>query len=204
MKRKDQILHTATTLFASRGYSHLSMAELAKLTGVAQGTIFYHFNSKEHLFQIILERFKAELTEAFGACGDDSEYGDGLEALIGRVKAYFDIVGKMEEQFLLLHRHDAYEIASDNPECLKLLEGIYSDIIRFFETAIVAGQKDGSIASRPAGKSAMIVFTMVDGLVRLNTYGIYQAGALYEDFIDSVCRVVANTTSSQPKGAPCR
>ncbi|MFV9645015.1 MAG: TetR/AcrR family transcriptional regulator, partial [Desulfobacterales bacterium] len=53
--------------------------------------------------------------------------------------------------------------------------------------AIVVGQKDGSIANIPARKTALIVFSMVDGVVRFKTYNLYDAGALYNELI-ACCR----------------
>ncbi|PID73606.1 MAG: TetR family transcriptional regulator [Desulfobacterales bacterium] len=200
MKRKEHILQTATDLFAREGYSHLAMARLAKLTGVAQGTIFYHFQSKEHLFQVILERFRAELTDAFRQ--PLNECDTGLCMLLGRMDCYFDAAGRMPSQFQLLQRHDAYEIAADNPACLDLLKGIYDIIIGFFESAIIKGQADGSVAAGSAAHMAMLIFTMVDGLMRLNTYGIYDAGALYADLKRAVCRVAAGN-EGEKGSAPC-
>ena len=40
MNKKDQILQVATKMLSLKGYKDTSMAELAKITGVAQGTIF--------------------------------------------------------------------------------------------------------------------------------------------------------------------
>ncbi len=61
-----------------------------------------------------------------------------------------------------------------------------------FERAILLGQKDGSIRDMPARKTALIIFTMVDGLVRFNTYNLYDAGALYNDLIEACRRILQN------------
>ena len=57
MNKKEIILEAATHLFSYKGYKDASMAELASITGVAQGTVFYHFATKEALFIAILESF---------------------------------------------------------------------------------------------------------------------------------------------------
>jgi AcrR family transcriptional regulator len=43
MTKKDDILEAANLLFARKGFKDTSMAEVSKLTGAAEGTIFYHF-----------------------------------------------------------------------------------------------------------------------------------------------------------------
>ena len=200
MKKKTLILKAATYLFATKGYNTASMAELAKSTGVAQGTVFYHFNNKETLFLAVLKQFQRELGQAFKDYEQTSRFENGLEALLEKVEFFFIIAGKMEDEFLLLHRHDAYEIAHASVECRELLEQIHADIVGFFEQAIRIGQNDGSIAPHSARNMAMTIFTMVDGLVRFNTYGIYEAGALYEDFISAIRRIVSNETPQSMKG----
>jgi len=61
-----------------------------------------------------------------------------------------------------------------------------------FEQAILRGQADGSISAVPAKKTALIIFAMVDGLVRFNTYNLYEAGALYNELIDSCRKILSN------------
>ena len=65
MSKKNAILRTATGLFSEKGFKDTSMAELSKMTGVAQGTIFYHFKNKEGLFLSILENVKDVIIEQF-------------------------------------------------------------------------------------------------------------------------------------------
>jgi len=167
------------------------MAELANLIGVAQGTIFYHFNTKETLFISVLKQFQTQLDNSFKLYEQSSSSANGLEALLKKVEFFLLTAGKMQDEFLLLHRHDAYEIAGVSEKCRKMLERTYSCIVDFFEQAIEIGQKDGSIRSSEARNTAMIIFAMVDGLVRFNTYGIYETGVLYEDFMDSIRKITA-------------
>jgi hypothetical protein len=54
------------------------------------------------------------------------------------------------------------------------------------------GQEGGSVGPRPARKTALIIFSMVDGLVRFNTYNLYDAGALYKNLIETCQRILQN------------
>ena len=193
MSRKALILNAATKLFAVKGYKETSMAELAKLTGVAQGTIFYHFTSKEELFLSILKAFKEDVVDEFSRYSQQYSFPSGLEMVGEVIGFYLHMVGRMEDRFMLLHRHDAYEVAQVNPTCRDCLEAIYDCLIDIFDLAIQTGQRDGSIRPAPARRLAMIVFTMVDGLVRFNTYKIYDAGSLYDEMVQS-CRIILQTT----------
>ena len=112
--------------------------------------------------------------------------------LEGVVSFYLSLAGSMDDRFLLLHRHEAYELARMNPDCKEHLEAIYECLIDVYERAITRGHEDGSMDGEgmPARKTAMIMFSMVDGLVRLNTYELYDAGSLYDELIE-VCRRIA-------------
>ena len=65
MSKKESILQAATWLFAKKGFKDASMAELSKMTGVAEGTIFYHFKNKETLFLTVLETVKSKIINEF-------------------------------------------------------------------------------------------------------------------------------------------
>lgn len=195
--KKERILKAATKLFALKGYKDASMAELAKMTGVAQGTIFYHYHNKESLFLDILKDIESKIVAEFSRYLAEKKFKTGLDLMEDVVGFYLLLAGSMEDQFMLLHRHDAYELARGNSECREYLESIYNCLVNIFEKAIVAGQADHSVADLPARKTALIIFTMVDGLVRFNSYDLYNAAALYGDLITSIRRLLMN---HQPAG----
>ncbi|UCB49556.1 MAG: TetR/AcrR family transcriptional regulator [Deltaproteobacteria bacterium] len=197
MSRKEVILDGAAWLFSEKGFRDASMAELAKMTGVAQGTIFYHFKNKEELFLAILENIKEEIIREFDGYIRDHEFQNGLDMLEGAISFYLHLAGTMEDRFILLHRHDAYSFARVNPTYREQLEAIYERLLDFFERAIRVGQEDGSIREVAARKAALIIFNMVDGLVRLETYDLYSAGALYNELIDSCRRMLRNERSQE-------
>ena len=194
MKKKQAILEAATRLFSLKGFKFTSMAELSKLTNVAQGTIFYHFKNKEELFISILEAFKISILDEFNRYVAEKNFKTGMDMIEGAVSFHLYLAGSMEDRFLLLHRHDAYELAKVNSVCREHLESIYSCFTEIFERAILLGQKDGSIANVPVKKTALIIFTMVDGVVRFNTYDLYDAGTLYGELINSCRKILQKQT----------
>jgi AcrR family transcriptional regulator len=195
MSKKEAILQAAAMLFSKRGFKDTSIAELSKMTGAAQGTIFYHFKNKEELFLSILESLKESITAQFQDYLKEKKFKTGLDMMEGAISFYFYMAGTNGDQFLLLHRHDAYEVAESNPACREHLEGIYNCLLDIFEQAVRLGQKDGSIGEMPARKIALIIFCMVDGLVRFNTYNLYDAGSLYNEIMASCRRMLKDNRS---------
>jgi len=192
MKKKDIILQTALQMFARKGFKDSSMAELSKITGAAEGTIFYHFKTKQDIFLEILKTAREEILCEFNRYTASKNLQTGIDKMEDAISFYLYLAGMKEDFFQLLHRRYPYELAEVNPVCREYLESIYNCFVDIFEQAILAGQADGSIASVPARKSALIVFSMVDGLVRFKLYNLYDAGALYNELIASCRRMLEN------------
>jgi AcrR family transcriptional regulator len=195
MTKKESILQTATFLFAQKGYRETSIAELSQITEVAEGTIFYHFKNKETLFIAVLEKTKELILNEFDQFLEDKTFADGMALLINSVYFYLYLAGKLENQILLLHRHVTYQIAMENQDCRSHLEAIYDCLVGIFERAVLVGQKDGSIDLLPPRKIALIIFSMIDGIVRFKTYNLYDAGALINELIIA-CRRILNPESA--------
>lgn len=188
--KRAAILEAATWLFASKGFRETSTTEVAHLTGSAEGTVFYHFESKEKLFLAVLEEVRAKIDGALGEFMPTTDGMSGIQTLEGVVSYYLELANDNEADFMLLHRHHAYDLAKVNQECRALLEAIYTEIIKAFEHAIERGQEDGSMGKFPVHRTALLVYMMIDGLVRLKHYNLYEAGSLFEDFMAGCRRLV--------------
>lgn len=200
MSKKNLILGAAAKLFSERGFRETSMAELSKLTGAAEGTIFYHFKNKEDLFIAILEELRKAIVEEFETYTKGRTFTCGLDMAEGAISFYLQLSAHLEDRFLLLHRHDLYEIAEVNSECRSHLEAIYNCFLDIFESAVVKGQEDGSIGEMTPRKAALLLFSMVDGLVRLDTYNLYDASALYRELIELCRKMLENRVFGQEEG----
>lgn len=54
-KTKRKIFETSMKLFAEKGYDATSIEEITSTVGVAKGTLYYHFSSKEEIFNFLVE-----------------------------------------------------------------------------------------------------------------------------------------------------
>lgn len=54
-KTKRKIFETSLKLFSEKGYDATSIEEITATVGVAKGTLYYHFNSKEEIFNFLVE-----------------------------------------------------------------------------------------------------------------------------------------------------
>ena len=100
--RSRAILATASRLFAEKGYSQTTTAEIARESGVAEGTLYHHFGSKDGIFLTLFDEtmdgYLAGI-EAILAQGNT-----GRETLSGFARFHFDYVSRRREQHLILLR----------------------------------------------------------------------------------------------------
>lgn len=84
---RAKIINTARRLFAERGFDGCNVSEIARQAGMSQGNLYWHFPSKEAIFQAVLvEGFQAiggTMAEAATSAGSGLEKFDHfLEAFL--------------------------------------------------------------------------------------------------------------------------
>src|SRR5438067_3237246 len=67
LARREEILETATELFAEHGFSDAVTQALADRLGVGKGTIYRHFPSKRALFLAAADRVMRKMQERINA-----------------------------------------------------------------------------------------------------------------------------------------
>jgi AcrR family transcriptional regulator len=195
LTRKEVILKASSRLFSDKGFNETSVSEISQISGVAEGTIFYHYKNKEGLFLSILEGLKDDIIDGFDQYFKENKFPSGLDMVEGTISYYLYLAGMKEDRFHLLHHRYPYELAAVNPVCRELLEAIYNCVVDIFEKAVLLGQQDGSIGEVSSRKMALILFSLVDGLVRFKTYNLYDPAGLYNELISACRKMLANTQS---------
>lgn len=64
IERKNEILDVAEKLFNEKGFDHTGTSDIAEKTGIAKGTLYYHFKSKEDIMDALIERRSAQIWDA--------------------------------------------------------------------------------------------------------------------------------------------
>lgn len=63
LNKKDIILDQAAILFAVKEFDGTSMRDIARIAGVSQSLIHYHYATKEQLFEAVFDRHMKEMNE---------------------------------------------------------------------------------------------------------------------------------------------
>ncbi|MBR2570065.1 MAG: TetR/AcrR family transcriptional regulator, partial [Paenibacillus sp.] len=60
-ERRNEILDAADELFAQKGFDGTSTNDILEKVGIARGTLYYHFKSKEEILDSLIERYNVRL-----------------------------------------------------------------------------------------------------------------------------------------------
>lgn len=64
--RREEILDAAEKLFAAKGFDNTSTGDILDAVGIARGTLYYHFKSKEDILDGVIQRITDRLIKDAG------------------------------------------------------------------------------------------------------------------------------------------
>ena len=167
-QRRDEIMAAAKEVFARKGFHATTIADIAKHAGLAYGSIYWYFDSKDELFHALMaveeSALRAHIAAALGAL---AEHALGEAPFRAAVRATFEFFEADKATVKLLFR-DAYALG-DRFE--KHLGGIYERFIDDVETFVVASQQCGEVVAAPPRMVAYTLAALVGQLAhrRLST-----------------------------------
>jgi len=92
MNTRDKIIFTARERFNALGYGAVTTAALARACGIAEGNLWYHFNTKRALLAAIAEEFSAVIARRLAMRPDRSDpvgsYCQMVAALMRELRDY--------------------------------------------------------------------------------------------------------------------
>jgi AcrR family transcriptional regulator len=92
---REKLFRAAVTLIAEQGFSATTVDEIAEQAGVAKGTVYYNFSSKNELFEELLrhgvELLTADLREAAASAAEaGGGHVDALDAMVRAGLVFID------------------------------------------------------------------------------------------------------------------
>src|ERR1700733_12783806 len=87
---QQRILDAATNVFAARGFTAATMADIVDHSGASIGSIYHHFGGKKELFLAIFERLAADVDRYIDAAAHKSGELNGRVAFEANARAYLN------------------------------------------------------------------------------------------------------------------
>ena len=91
----QRILAAAQMHFARLGYEAAKLADIAKDAGITRPSLLYHFESKEKLYNSVVEQVFASLRQLFSSISNSEAGFRGI--LEGFTEAYVDFLEEHEQ-----------------------------------------------------------------------------------------------------------
>jgi TetR/AcrR family fatty acid metabolism transcriptional regulator len=157
--KRERILAAAERIFARHGFFAARVSEIAKEAGVADGTIYLYFKSKDDILISLFEEQMEKVQSVLGAALAGSAPADvKLRSFIG---AYMNLVSE--------NRHAAEVITIELRQSAKFMKEYknprFADFLKPLAGVIDEGQKDGRFRSDvPAPFAARALFGALDEL----------------------------------------
>ncbi len=173
--KKDIILEAAARLFAQNGYARTSTVALAQEAGVAEGTIFRHFKSKEDLFIALILRLKERLLQDVYHYLDMQEHENGIDLINSTIKAVYLFMRKNSADFALLLRDAPGCYGEADSKAFNSVQSLFVLMHEHFLKAIIRGQEEGCIRKElHPGDTACLIASSLVGLMRSVHLGFLQ------------------------------
>jgi AcrR family transcriptional regulator len=158
---RDRIVLAAARLFARKGYSGTSIADISSDVEMTKGALYHHFAGKEAIFFAVVERIRSTWRSVVAReVVSTRDAVERLEILLDRQAKFL----QTDETFCLVLNGLMSEMDGVNADFLGVLQDVYAELARFIEQIIVHGQQHGQI--RPdlePGLTALAIVGMLRG-----------------------------------------
>lgn len=169
--RRDSILEVASRLFAEKGYEKTPTSEIAQEAGVAEGTLYHHFGSKDGIFLTIFDGMLKEYLA--GAETLAAEGKTGAETLRRMIRFHFAFLDRNRNRFLVILRDFPNHLAMENTGRPAESRNRFDRMTDLLTEVLSRGAKDGTLHSRfPVRDTAGILRGILYGTTRHSLLGI--------------------------------
>lgn len=145
IKRRNEMIKGAVTLFKEKGFHRTTTREIAKAAGFSIGTLYEYIRTKEDVLYLVCDSIYDEVQERLQK---DIETNQGtLESLKHGIVSYFRVVDEMQDEFVVMYQEtkslskDALPyVLQKEMEMVSILENIINRCVENGELALTKEQ----------------------------------------------------------------
>jgi AcrR family transcriptional regulator len=185
--KKEAILQATQALFAEKGFDGTSTAEIAQRAGVAHGTVFHHFQTKENLLlelgEALVDAYLAGLREIRRVRASG---WDGVERLI---RYHFDFFRAHAPGVRMMVR-ESPRVVGDRFTCPHAAElrRRLAEVHELRRELVSAGLADGSLLPAPLDQTVFLMESLLQGIIHNHARGIVEVPEELEEATVAFCR----------------
>lgn len=137
--RRNEILDVANELFNEKGYDNTSIVDILEKVGIAKGTLYYYFKSKEDIMNAIVERIILKMLAAANAIAEDSSLSV-YEKILRAVMSLNIDDNKGKE--IMKHIHNPQNALMHQKQLEAMISGVTPILTKIFYEGIDQGLFD--------------------------------------------------------------
>lgn len=178
---RERVLRAAEDLFSARGFSGVTMRDIATALGMRQASLYHHApGGKEGLFLTVMERAMAR----HGA-GVRQAITDARPDLREQLRAVTSwMLSQPPIDLARLFRYDVPTIA--DPEAHRLVKMVYTALFNPVEDLLEAAYLRGEIRMVDKKVTTIALFTQIEMIHDIQRYTPTPKDAIASDLIDVV------------------
>lgn len=190
-EKQQRIIETTIKLFAEKGYANTSTAEIAKVAGVSEGTIFKHYGKKDQLLLSVILPFvndffpnmAKELIEET-MLEQTTSFEEFLRNLLKNRVAF---ITENKEIFRVIVKEIIYK-----EELKKELKPYFIEHVPvLFENIVEQFKEQGELIDLPADRILKMLFTLLAGFF-VSRFVLMENHIISEEEIEDVVQFVMN------------
>ncbi len=161
---RDAIITAAERVFVRSGFAKVKMADIAMEAGLAAGTLYNYFDSKERIFRTLIEQRGDDFLLQLEAAGQGDNARERLGTLIATVLGYIETYRSTFALFVELGGMAEWSIRRvGGPRS----ERLYLRYLQIAETIIQDGVHEGLLSDDTPVRDQVACLTgMINGVVR--------------------------------------
>ena len=162
-ERKGQILEAATSVFSRLGFNRARMEDVARESGLAKGTLYLYYRSKDELIRALLERiFRWGRRDLEGALAIEGSASERLAELSRRMSKEVKRLSK-----LLPVWFEFYAVAARNEAVKPFVRRYFEEYREALASIVRDGIERGEFREVDAGEVAVTVISLFEGVTLL-------------------------------------
>lgn len=193
-EKRIRILDAALKIFATRGFYNAKVSEVAKEAGVADGTIYLYFESKDAL---LIALFEDRMQRLIGRANEEIARTEGnvldkiRQAIALHLSLVLDDPDLAEFITVELRQSGKFVKEYDNPK--------FTEYLRIFRDLILAGQEQGLIRRTVDARLVVrAIFGALDELLLTLSLTHRNRSVDLNATVDGLCDIFFDGIRAQP------
>lgn len=162
-ERKDQIVDAAISVFSRLGFHKARMEDVARESGLAKGTLYLYYRSKDALIVALLERIfgwgRRDLEAMMAGEGSASERLVDLSVRMSKEVDRLSILLPIWFEF--------YAVAARNETVKPFVKRYFEEYREALTSIVQEGIEQGEFREIDAGEAAVTIISLFEGVTLL-------------------------------------